>query len=134
MNNLYSTRAVVHWMLFSSGRRSKFSSGVWDAWERSKEAFQLLKHIDDHTSLSFGTNGLNTAIVRREKKREKSREEQRLSAAQSRISESTFCANSVVSAPTGVAAVFAVQTMRRPVFASLRSEVCGTVPRASLFP
>lgn len=49
---------VMHLLLFSPGRRSKFSYRVWDTSERSKPALILLKEVDQPMSLSLGANAL----------------------------------------------------------------------------
>ena len=53
---------VMHLLLFSLGRRSKFSSGVWDTSEMSKTALILLEQADEPTLLSFGASALNNGL------------------------------------------------------------------------
>lgn len=120
---------VMHLLLFSPGRRSKFSYGDWDTSERSKTALILLKQVDEPTCLSFGANALNTGLS--SKGRVINTAEQGLSIDQARISVAKSCANSVSRA--GGAAVFAVQPTRRAGFASLRHGGSDTVPRARRF-
>lgn len=54
---------VTHLLLFSLGRRSKFSYGVCDAFERNRAALVLPKQADEPTSLSCGANALSTGLL-----------------------------------------------------------------------
>lgn len=121
---------VMHLLLFF-WEKVQFSYGVWDALERNKTALILLQQVDEPTSLGFGANALNTGLSSKE--RVINAAEQGLSVEQARISVSKSHANSVFRAYAGDAAVFAVQPMRRAVFASLRHGGFGTVPRERSF-
>lgn len=82
---------VMHLLLFSLGRRSKFSYRFWVTLERTKPALILLEQVDEPLSLSCGANALNAELS--SKGRVINAAEQGLSGERARGSVSKSCAN-----------------------------------------